>query len=76
MASPEALGDPMLARAIALMEQRIEEPLALRPSSSGSAYRCASCSASSPAISGRRRSPITLIRLAKAHALLRQTPCP
>ena len=29
MASPEALGDPMLARAIALMEQRIEEPLAL-----------------------------------------------
>ncbi len=77
MASPEALGDPMLARAIALMEQRIEEPLAL----SRIAQRLGISLRQLQRLFARHlgTTPLAhymLIRLAKAHALLQQTRLP
>lgn len=74
---PEGLGDPELARAVALMEQNIEEPLAL----SDIARRLRSSPRQLQRLFARHLgvTPLghyKLIRLAKAHALLQQTRLP
>jgi AraC family carnitine catabolism transcriptional activator len=76
-ASPEALDDPVLAKAIAIMEERIEEPLSL-PSI---AARLGISMRQLQRLFARHLgvTPLAhymLIRLAKAHALLQQTQLP